>query len=89
MKPVEFKYQNIVFAKDQPQYRPLPALKLDDDMGTVISCYRMSFRERIKILFTGRVWLSLASFGKPLTPSFMAVNRKEVFIVPSDTKKSK
>ena len=84
MKVVEFKHQNIVFAKDQPEYQPLPALRLETPQGEVISCWRMSFKERIKVLFFGRVWLSLMSFNKPLTPSYMAVNRKEVYSHPDD-----
>ena len=87
MKPIEFKHQNIVFAKDQPEYQPLPALKIDSPEGEVISCWKMSFKERVKIVFTGRVWLSLMSFNGPLTPSFLAVNRKEVYSHPSDNKK--
>ena len=39
MKPVEFKHQNVVFAKDQPEYQPLPALRLDTPEGEVISCW--------------------------------------------------
>jgi hypothetical protein len=85
MKPVEFKHQNVVFAKDQPEYQPLPALKLDTPQGEVISCWKMSLKERIKVLFTGRVWLSLMSFNKPLTPSYISVNRKEVFSTPEDS----
>lgn len=84
MKPVEFKHQTAVYAKDQPQYQPLPALKIDSPEGEVISCWRMSIRERIKVLFTGRVWVSLTSFNKPLTPSYIAVNRKEVYTHPDD-----
>lgn len=86
MKPVEFKHQNIVFAKDQPEYQPLPALKIDSPTGEVISCWKLSFKERVKIIFTGRVWLSLMSFNKPLTPSFMAVNRKEIYSHTDDEK---
>ena len=84
MKPVEFKHQNIVFAKDQPEYQPLPALRIDSPTGEVISCWKLSFKERIKVLFFGRLWLSLMSFNKPLTPSYMAVNRKEVYSHPDD-----
>ena len=84
MKPVEFKHQNIVFAKDQPEYQPLPALRIDSPAGEVVSCWKLSFKERVKIIFTGRVWLSLMSFNKPLTPSFLAVNRKEVYSHPDD-----
>ena len=31
MKPVEFPGVNVVFAKDQPEYVPLPAMKVPDD----------------------------------------------------------
>ena len=79
MKPKNFKHQNIVFAKDQPEYQPLPALRIDSPRGEVISCWKMTPKERLKVLFTGRIWLSLMSFNKPLTPSYMAVNRKEVY----------
>lgn len=84
MKPVEFKHQNVVFAKDQPEYQPLPALKLDTPEGEVISCWRLSLKERLQVLVFGRVWLSLMSFKKPLAPSFLAVNRKEVYQHPDD-----
>jgi hypothetical protein len=86
MKPIEFKHQNIIFAKDQPEYQPLPALRIDSPSGEVISCWKMNFKERIKVLFTGRVWLSLMSFNKPLTPSFMSVNRDAVYSISDDMK---
>jgi len=86
MKIIEFKHQNIVYAKDQSEYKPLPALKLDTQEGEVISCWKMSLKERLIVLFTGRVWLCLLSFNKPLTPSFMAVKRKEVYHHPDDDK---
>lgn len=89
MKPIEFKHQNTVYAKDQPEYQPLPALKIEGPEGHVVSCWKMTFLERLKVLFTGRVWLSLMSFNKPLTPSYMAVNRKEVYSHPDDTKQHK
>ena len=79
MKPIEFKHQNVVFAKDQPEYMPLPALRLNTPQGEVISCWKMSARERIKVLFTGKIWVSLISFNNPLTPSYLTVNRKEVY----------
>lgn len=84
MKPIEFKHQNVVYSKDQPQYEPLPALKIESDNAEVISCWKMNFKDRIKVLFTGKVWLSLCSFNKPLTPSYMSVNRKELYSHPDD-----
>ena len=34
MKPIEFKEQNVVFAKGQKEYNPLPALVKNDAYGT-------------------------------------------------------
>lgn len=87
MKPIKFKHSNVVFAKDQPEYQQLPALKLDTPEGEVISCWKMSIKERIIILFTGKMWLSLMSFNKELTPSYLSVNRKDVYSHSDDLDK--
>ncbi len=86
MKAVKFKHQNITFAENQPEYLPLPALKLDTLQGEVITCWQLSFKERIKVLFLGKVWMCLVSFNRPLTPSMLAVNRKELYTHPDDKK---
>ena len=84
MKPIEFKHQTHQIAKDQPQYGTLPALRIEGPEGHVVSCWKMTFKERVKVLFTGIVWMNLMSFNKPLTPSYLSVNRKEVYSVPED-----
>ena len=84
MKPVKFKHQNVVFGENQPEYGSLPALRIDGTDGEIISCWKLSFKERVKVLFTGRIWLDLKTFNKPLTPSYMSVNRKDVYSVPED-----
>lgn len=81
MKAVKFKEQNVVFAEDQPEYTPLPALVLNTDDGQVVSCWKLSFRERVRVLFTGRIWMSLLSFGKPLTPSFLSTKKIDHFTI--------
>lgn len=82
MKPIKFKGSNIVFAKDQPEYLPLPAWrKPNDSQGVVVSCWKATFKERLKILFTGRLYLSLLTFNKPLTPNrIYAENPIQYFI---------
>lgn len=87
MKPIRFKHQNVIFAENQPEYQSLPALKLDTPEGEVITCWGLTFKERLKVLFTGKVWVSLMSFNQPLTPSYLAVNRKEVYSVVGDEEK--
>jgi hypothetical protein len=56
----------VVYAKDQPQYIPLPAYRYDD--GTVVTRWRLSWRERLAVLFGGSIWLTLLTFNKPLQP---------------------
>jgi hypothetical protein len=85
MRPTTFKHQNTIFAKDQPQYQQLPALLLEGPEGHVISCWKLSFKERIQVLLFGRIWSSLMTFNKPLTPSYLTVNRKEVYSHTDDS----
>jgi len=79
MKPIKFKEQNCTFAENQPEYLPLPAFKNKSKEGEVISCWQLSVVERIRILFTGKLWVSLMSFNKPLTPSFFTTKKSTVF----------
>jgi len=80
MKPINFKGANTLFAKNQSKYKPLPALTIEGKEGYVISCWRLSFKERLKVLFFGRVWLRLMSFNKPLTPSFMSTSKTDCIL---------
>ena len=70
MNPIEFKGCNVTFAKDQPEYLPLPAYRVPDDPhGEVICCWKATLLERFRILFVGKIYLSLWTFNKPLTPN--------------------
>lgn len=88
MKPITFPEHNFVFAKDQPEYTPLPAfIDKEDQTGQVIFCMSLSFKERLKLLFTGKLWCSLMMFRNketgwvnPLTPSYFTVNKKDLII---------
>jgi len=80
MKPITFPEANAVFAKDQPQYIPLPAFKDDSERGIVISCWKLSFGERLRLLFTGKLWVSLWTFKKPLTPSLFTTKKGDLLV---------
>jgi len=58
------------FAKDQPQYLALPALCCDD--GRVVTRWRLSFKERVRVLFSGDLWHSQSTFNRPLQPIRMS-----------------
>lgn len=71
MKNIKFPACNTVIGAGQPEYKPLSAFT--DDRVTV-TCYRLSFRERLNILFCGRLWLGQMNFGKPLQPQLPTTN---------------
>ena len=81
MKPIKFKEQNCTYAENQPQYLPLPAFKSDEPSGQVTSCWSLSFSERVRVLFTGKIWVSLMMFHKPLTPTFFTTKKSDVLII--------
>jgi len=72
MKIIKFKECNEMYAKDQPTYLPLPVYKASD--GEVTSCWGLSFWERLKVLFIGRIYLSLLTFNCPSQPQKMSVD---------------
>jgi hypothetical protein len=60
--------EDAIYAKDQPEYIPLPAHRVADSRGTVVTRWRVSFAERLRILFYGDIWLTLLTFHQPLQP---------------------
>lgn len=76
MKPIKFKESNATYAKDQDQYLDLPALKYDD--GTVVSCWELSFKEALKLLFNRKLYVAVLTFNMPLQPMFLTVDKNEV-----------
>jgi len=66
MKPIKFEEHNCVYAENQPEYLPLPVYKTPE--GMVISCWGLTFKERLRVLFTGKIWWSVFTFNKPLQP---------------------
>ncbi len=70
MEAIEFKEQTKILAKDQKEYIPLPVF---DDGREMISCYKVSFKERIKILFGAKLWLRQLTFGEKLQPQLPTI----------------
>ena len=76
MELVEFPEHTLVFARNQPQYRPLPA-HLDNE-GRMTCCWRLSWRERFRVLWTGRIWHQVLTFHSRLQPQLLDT-RKPIF----------
>lgn len=84
MKPVKFKYSNAVYGEGQDEYLPLPALKLDGTNGEVITKWKPSFKDRIKILFGAHVYTSQLTFQRLLQPIRLGTKRQDFFITNED-----
>lgn len=69
------KLREIVFAKDQPEYRPLPAIRTAD--GIVTTRWRLTWRERLLLAWRGSFYLQQMTFGDPLQPQLPSVDPPE------------
>lgn len=65
MIPIKFPQQTVVWAKDQKPYLPLPAYTNERE---TISCWKLTWKERFKVLITGNIWLRQFNFGTRLQP---------------------
>lgn len=73
MKLIEFPEQTTIVAEDQPEYLPMPAHVASD--GLLTCCWKLSLRERLKLLFTGLLWHQVMTFRKPLQPQRLDVEK--------------
>lgn len=66
MKPIKFKEQNIIYTKPESmtdeECGSLPTYQGD---GKIISCWKMSIKERIKVLFSGVIWFGVLTQRQP------------------------
>lgn len=75
MRPVYFDEYNVVIAKHQPPYLPLPAYQNET---ATISCWRLTWRERWLVLTRGVLWLSQLNFGQALQPQKPGVEKPPI-----------
>ncbi len=74
MKPIDFNGRNIMIAESQSQYLSLPArVEHDFDLNSplIMSCWKLNLFERIRCLFSGKIWVSVLTFSKPLQPMML------------------
>ena len=85
MTPIDFPEVIVVFAKDQPEYLPLPAHMLPGDpYGRVTCCWKLTWRERLSVLLNGVIWQQVMTFRKPLQPQKLLIDRPEMVSPPKD-----
>ena len=79
MKPIEFEGSNVVYGENQPEYQPLPALKRKGNSGEIVTCWELSPDELKQIQETGKIWVSMLTFGQPLQPVLVSVDKPEPY----------
>lgn len=73
MTPIIFPEVNQEIAKNQPEYFTLPAHI--DQGGCVTCCWKLEWRERLMLLFTGKLWHQILTFNSPLQPQLILVHK--------------
>ena len=80
MEAIKFKESNVVFAENQDEYKQLPVYYDEtQDKGVVVTCYKLSFVERLRVLFFGKLWLAVMTFNKPLQPQLPSTKKSDIF----------
>lgn len=78
---VEFPEQTRIIAKDQPEYVPMP-VHIDYTAGIVTCCWKLTWRERLQILFSGRIWHRVKTFGANLQPQLILTEKPDLVNTP-------
>lgn len=76
MKQIDFEEaNNSLVGKGR---EPVSAF-VDDKVGLVITCWKPSLSERLKLLFSGRVFVCMMSSRKNVPATRISFNKGEVF----------
>lgn len=76
-RPTPPGYKRRVIGADQPEYQPLPAIVHETFEQTILSGWRLSWRERLRVLVVGRVYVQLLTFGDPVQPQIVSTELPE------------
>lgn len=82
MQAIEFPGVNVRIAEDQPEYQTLPAFAgmIPIEGGSVpglTCCFKLSPEELAEVNRTGVIWHTVLTFGQPLQPQSMSLQRPE------------
>lgn len=73
MRLIEFPEQTVVIAKNQSEYRPLPAHRdSSDPRGTITCCWKPTWLDRLRIIFGKPIWHQILTFNHPLQPQLLS-----------------
>lgn len=80
MVPIKFDGVNVVFGGNQPEYQQLPAERVGKpEIGQINTCWKLSQEELKRVQETGVIFVSLLTFGQPLQPVLVSVDKPDVY----------
>jgi hypothetical protein len=84
MTPIKFPGVNVIFGENQPEYQPLPAMRLPD--GQVITCWQLSDEEIEKISQNRCIYLQQLVGKQRLQPILpLADLGDDISLIPDNT----
>ena len=79
MQPLKFEGANIVYAAKQREYQPLPAEYRGGKSGEILTCWELTPEELQRIQETGKIWVGVLTFGQPLQPLYVSVEKPDPY----------
>lgn len=76
MKQIEFNEANKSLAVVGKA--PIPAY-VEESVPQVVTCWKLSLWERVKLLFTGKVYSCILSSYNKVPMNVLNINKKEIF----------
>lgn len=61
--------------------KPIPAY-IDEQSKLVVTCWKMSLMERIKFLFSGKIWVCTIADKKNVQRSVLSTDEQKIFGKP-------
>lgn len=65
MEPINFKEANVNYKPNKRMPKDSGDLPAFRDRGSVLSCWKMTWRERVSALVFGKIWLCVLGGGQP------------------------
>jgi hypothetical protein len=72
----DFSGSNLVLGKGQPEYLPLPAHR--NASGMVTTCWKLTLAQRVRLLFSGTVWMETLTCGHPFQPQMLTLQKPDL-----------
>ena len=80
MEPIKFEGVNVTYGENQPEYKSLPGERRGKpSTGELLTCWELRPEEIEQVKQTGKIWLSVLTFNKPLQPVLLTTEKPEIY----------